>query len=53
MEYVKENNLENEENKRIGYLMDNKEKYTKSKIMDNLIIEVLKEVIFYDDVEYY
>ncbi len=59
MKYAKENDLvdgiggEYPEAKLIGYLLDNKEKYAKSEINEKLASEVLKGVMYYDDVEYY
>lgn len=58
MNYVKENKLhdviggKNEGDKLIAYLMDNKEKYVDTEITDELIIDVLKDVMYYDDVDY-
>ena len=42
----------NEGDKLIAYLMDNKEKYMDTEITDELIIDVLKDVMYYDDVDY-
>ena len=59
LKYVEENDLsgaiggQHHDAKIVGYLIDNQDKYTKSEITDRLIVEIIKEVMYYDDVEYY
>jgi len=58
MEFIDKNELsnviggENQGDKLIGYLLDNKEKYARAEINDKLAIEIIKEAMYYDDVVY-
>lgn len=58
MDFIDKNELldviggENQGDKLLGYLFDHQEKYAKSKINDDLAIDIIKEAMYYDDVEY-